>query len=251
MWYGIARNKTGTRDVERCVKVDIWSDVVCPWCYIGKRRFEAALDRFTHRAEVRVTWRSFELDPNAQPSPDNPGDYAARLARKYGVPLDHARLMIERVVSAAAEEGLDFRFDLARQGNTFDAHRLLHLGSAQGVQNDLKERLDHGTFTEGLAVSDHQALTEVATEVGLDEIQVKEVLTSDMYADAVRADEAQARAYGITAVPFFVIDDKFGVAGAQDPEVMLGALEQAWQARSPLSVLGGGDESCDDGSCAV
>jgi predicted DsbA family dithiol-disulfide isomerase len=233
------------------MKVDIWSDVVCPWCYIGKRRFEAALERFPHRSEVELTWRSFELDPSAPPSPDQPGRYADHLARKYGITTDRAQEMIDRVTAAAAEEGLDFRFDIARRGNTFDAHRLLHLALRRGVQDELKERLDHGTFTEGLPVSDHVALTEAAIEVGLDEIEVKEVLTSDMYSDSVRSDQAQARAFGISAVPFFVIDGKYGIAGAQSPDVIVSVLERAWAERSPLTVLGEetDGEACVDGSC--
>lgn len=234
------------------MKVDIWSDVVCPWCYIGKRRFEAALARFPHRSEIELTWRSFELDPSAPPSPEHPGRYVEHLAGKYGVTTDRAQMMIDRVVSVAAEEGLDYRFDIARRGNTFDAHRLLHLALRKGVQDQLKERLDHATFTEGLPVSDHQALTEVATEVGLDEIEVKEVLSSDMYADDVRADEAQARNYGISAVPFFVIDSKYGIAGAQDAEVIAATLERAWGERSPLSVVGDGTgDGCADDSCEI
>ncbi|HJR44739.1 MAG TPA: DsbA family oxidoreductase [Actinomycetota bacterium] len=233
------------------MRVDIWSDVVCPWCYIGKRRFEAALARFPHRDEIEVVWRSFELDPSAPPSPEKPGRYVEHLARKYSLSVDQAQVMIDRVTAAAAEEGLDFRFDIARRGNTFDAHRLLHLGLAKGVQDQLKERLDHGTFTEGLPVSDHQALTDVAVAVGLDEVEVKEALTSDTRAGAVRADQAQARAYGISAVPFFVIDGKYGIAGAQDPEVFVAALEQAWSERSPLTVLAEDSDACDDGSCEV
>jgi predicted DsbA family dithiol-disulfide isomerase len=235
------------------VKVDIWSDVVCPWCFIGKRRFENALGRFPHRAEIEVTWRSFELDPSAPPSPERPGRYAEHLSHKYGITTGTAQLMIDRVTSAAAEESLDFRFDIARRGNTFDAHRLLHFALEKGVQDEMKERLDHSTFTEGLPVSDHQALTEVAVRTGLDETEVKAVLASDTYTDAVRADESQARAYGISAVPFFVLDGRYGIAGAQPPEVILGALKQAWRDRSPLTVLGhdADVDICGDGSCAV
>lgn len=215
------------------MRVDIWSDVVCPWCYIGKRRFEAALAAFPHRGEIELTWRSFELDPAAPPSPERPGDYVGHLARKYGITPERAQLMIDGVTSAAADEGLNYRFDIARRGNTFDAHRLLHLALHRGLQDPLKERLDHATFTDGLPVSDHQALVEVATQVGLDEVEVKEVLTSEMYADAVRADEAQARSYGISAVPFFVIDERYGIAGAQPPDVIGSALERAWSETSP------------------
>jgi predicted DsbA family dithiol-disulfide isomerase len=235
------------------MKVDIWSDVVCPWCYIGKRRFEAALARFPHRGDIELTWRSFELDPSAPPSDEQPGDYAGHLARKYGITVDRAQGMIDTVTSAAAEEGLEYRFDIARRGNTFDAHRLLHLGLHRGVQDRLKERLDHATFTGGLPVSDHEALTQVATQIGLDEAEVRRVLGSDMYAEAVRADEAQARAHGISAVPFFVIDGKYGIAGAQPPDVILEALERAWRERPPLTVVGDAAEAdaCDDDSCFV
>lgn len=232
------------------MRVDIWSDVVCPWCYIGKRRFETALDRFPHRDEVELTWRSFELDPSAPPSPDRPGPYVEHLARKYGITTNQAQVMIDRVTSAAAGEGLNYRFDIARRGNTFDAHRLLHLAFEKGVQDPLKERLDHGTFTEGLPVSDHQALTDVAISVGLDEVEVKEVLTSDRFADAVRTDQAQARAYGITAVPFFVIDGRYGIAGAQPAEMIAVALERAWSEASPLTPIGEATvDDCADGSC--
>ena len=245
------------------MKVEIWSDVVCPWCFIGKRRFEAALAAFPHAAEVEVTWRSFELDPDAPPSPAEGGGSAARLAAKYGVPVAQAEAMEARVTDVAAGEGLDFRLDLARQGNTFDAHRLLHLAKAHGLprsaagkdqprnlQDELKERLDTGTFTEGLPVSDHDALTALAVEVGLPEAEVRDVLAGDRYADAVRGDQAQARAYGITGVPFYVVEGKYGVSGAQPADALLQVLTTAYAERSPLTVTAGGD-SCDDGTCAV
>lgn len=234
------------------MRVEIWSDVVCPWCYVGKRRFEAALVNFPHGSEIELVWRSFELDPSAAPSPEQPDDYVEHLASKYGTTPAQAQMMIDRMTSVAAEEGLDFRFDIARRGNTFDAHRLLHLALHKGLQDSLKEQLDRATFTEGLAVSDHQALAQIATQVGLDEVEVKEVLTSDMYSDAVREDEAQARVYGISAVPFFVIDGKYGIAGAQPAEVIAAALERAWRERSPLTVLGETEAAaCADGSCEV
>lgn len=235
------------------MRVDIWSDVVCPWCYIGKRRFEAALQRFPHRDQVEVVWHSFELDPAAPPSPAQPGDYARHLAGKYGIPLERAQRMMDDVTNVAAGEGLDFRFDLARRGNTFDAHRLLHLGLERGVQDDLKERLDHETFTGGLAVSHHASLVEVAAAAGLDEAEAAEVLASGRYADAVRADEARARAYGITGVPFFVVDEKYGVSGAQPPDVLAGVLQRAWDESAPLTLVtgAGAAATCDDDSCTV
>jgi predicted DsbA family dithiol-disulfide isomerase len=144
------------------MKVEIWSDVVCPWCYIGKRRFEAALAAFPQRSAVELVWRSFELDPHAVPSTEVQGDYGDRLAAKYGRGRAQAQEMLDTMTATAAQEGLDFRFDLATGGNTFDAHRLLHLALERGLQDPLKERLDAATFGQGLSVSDHDALTSPA-----------------------------------------------------------------------------------------
>jgi predicted DsbA family dithiol-disulfide isomerase len=234
------------------VKVEIWSDVVCPWCYVGKRRFEAALAGFAHRDSVELVWRSFELDPSAPPSPDEAGGYAERLARKYGGGLERARSMIDAMTRTAAEHGLDFRFDRARPGNTFDAHRLLHLALARGVQDAVKERLDRATFSEGLRVSDTEELVAVVTEAGLDEDEVRAVLASGAYADAVRSDEEQARAHGVTGVPFFVVDGRYGVSGAQPAELLLHVLQTAWRERAaaPLVAVGGDAPGCADDSCA-
>jgi len=210
------------------VKVEIWSDVVCPWCYVGKRRFEAALARFPHAGEVDVEWKSFELDPGAKPTAELRGTHAEQLQAKFGRSRAEIEAMLDRVTRMAAGEGLDFRFDLNRGGNSFDAHRLLHLAKARGRQDAMKERLDRGTFTEGLAVSDHAELTALAVETGLDEAEVRDVLASDRYADAVRADEAEARALGISGVPFFVIDRRYGVSGAQPADLFVQGLTQAW-----------------------
>jgi predicted DsbA family dithiol-disulfide isomerase len=237
------------------MRIDIWSDVVCPWCYIGKRRFETALAQFPARDQVEVVWRSFELDAGAGPSTAEQGTYAERLATKYGCSVPEAQAMIDNMTATAAEEGLDFRFDLARPGNTFDAHRLLHLALEHGLQDDLKERLDRATFTEGSPASDPAALRALAVEVGLPAAEVDDVLATDRYAHAVRADEAQARAYGITGVPFFVVDGKYGISGAQPPALVLQALEQAWSERSPLTLVGAagaaGAPGCEGDSCAV
>ncbi len=236
------------------LKVEIWSDVVCPWCYIGKRRFEAALARFAHRDDVDLVWRSFELDEAAPPSPAEPATYAERLAVKYGSSLAQAQTMIDTMTSTAATEGLDFRFDLARPGNTFDAHRLLHLALEHGRQDQLKERLDRATFTEGSPASDHTALRALAIGVGLPAVDVDAVLASDRYADAVRADEAQARAYGISGVPFFAVDGRYGISGAQPADVVLQVLDQAWAERAPLTLVtpdGATAPGCESDSCAL
>jgi predicted DsbA family dithiol-disulfide isomerase len=235
------------------MKVEIWSDVVCPWCYIGKRRFERALADFAHRDEVEVLWRSFELDPAARPSGAITTPHAERLAAKYGRTTEQAQQMLDHMTETAAAEGLTFRFDLSRTGNTFDAHRLLHLALEHGLQDELKERLDRATFGEGLSVSDHDELAALAVEVGLSESDVRDVLASDRYAGAVRADEAQAQAYQISGVPFFVVDGRYGVSGAQPPEQIARVLAKAWQEKHPVTVLAGGGEgdACEGGSCAV
>jgi predicted DsbA family dithiol-disulfide isomerase len=234
------------------MKVEIWSDVVCPWCYVGKRRFEKALAQFPQRDEVELVWRSFQLDPSAGPSPAEPGSHVKELAAKYGRSLAEAQGMLDSMTATAAAEGLDFRFDLNRSGNTFDAHRLLHLALEHGLQDALKERMDFATFTEGSPVSEHAALRGLALEVGLPADEVDAVLASDRYADAVRADVAQAAAYGINGVPFFVVDGRYGISGAQPPEVVLQTLEQAWSEHSPLAfVTTDGGETCESDSCAV
>jgi predicted DsbA family dithiol-disulfide isomerase len=234
------------------MRVEIWSDVVCPWCYVGKRRFEKAMAQFAHRDQVELVWRSFQLDPTAGPSPAEGGQQVKLLAEKYGRSLAEAQGMLDSMTATAAAEGLDFRFDLNRSGNTFDAHRLLHLALEHGVQDRLKERLDHATFTEGSPVSDHAALRGLALEVGLPADEVDAVLASDQYADAVRADIAQAAAYGINGVPFFVVDGRYGISGAQPPEVVLRTLEQAWAERPALQfVPADGAEACEGDACAV
>jgi predicted DsbA family dithiol-disulfide isomerase len=233
------------------MKVEIWSDVVCPWCYIGKRRFEQALAGFPARDEVEVVWRAFELDPSA-PS-ERTGDYAGHLAAKYGVPVTQAQSMIDTMTSTAAQDGLEFRFDLARPGGTFDAHRLLHLAAERGVQDAVKERLLRATFTEGEPIGDHDTLVRLVAEAGLDADEARGVLASDRYAAEVRGDEQQARAYGISGVPFFVVDGRYGVSGAQPAEVLGEVLAQAWAERSPLQMVtaGGHAPGCDGDTCAV
>lgn len=216
------------------LKVEVWSDVACPWCYIGKRRLEAALARFTSADDVEVVWRSFELNPTAPAGYE--GDYATRLAGKYRVDVAEAQAMIDRITAAGAGDGLDFHFERARPGNTFDAHRLLHLAGARGVQGALKERLLAATFTEGRGIGDPDVLISLAVDAGLEADEVRAVLEGDDYAEEVRADAAQASRYGITAVPFFVIDGTYGVSGAQPPEVLLNVLDQAWAASPTVDV---------------
>ena len=231
------------------MRVEIWSDVVCPWCYVGKRRFEAALAKFEHADDVEVTWRSFELEPNAPPEQTEP--HAERLARKYGVSLQQVEAMDARLVGEAKKEGLDFRLAESKGGNTFDAHRLIHFAGESGRAGEMKERLMRAYFTEGVAIGERAELVRLAVEVGFDEADVKGMLSSDQLANEVRADEARARAFGISGVPFFAIDERYGVSGAQPTDALLDVLRQAY-VNSQMVVVGGDDaDSCAEGSCAV
>jgi len=238
--------------------VEIWSDVVCPWCYIGKRQFEAALASFPHRDEVTVEWRSFELDPDAPTRRQL--STKEQLAKKYGMTEDQARAATDRVTSVATEVGLDFRWDDAKSGNTFDAHRLIHLAATHGLGDAAKEALMAAYFTHGEPIGERAALEQVAKEVGLDADEVRAALSDGAFADEVRGDEQLAGELGISAVPFFVIDRAIGVPGAQTPDVLLSALEQGWSKSHPLSIVSGTDDgsdisdsrdACSDGSCAI
>jgi predicted DsbA family dithiol-disulfide isomerase len=211
------------------VRVDIWSDVVCPWCFLGKRRFEAALGAFEHASEVEIRWRSFELDPRA-PSVRE-GDQAARLASKYGLSIEQARAAQHRLTALAAAEGLQYRLDRTRPGNTFDAHRLIHLAGDRGRQSEVKERLLAAYLCEGQAIGDTAVLLAEGVAAGLDPADVAQVLEGDAYARDVQADEIEARERQITGVPFFLIDGAFGIPGAQDDETMLTILRRAWNRR--------------------
>jgi predicted DsbA family dithiol-disulfide isomerase len=204
------------------MKIEIWSDVICPWCYIGKRRFETALASFAQRDDVQVIWRSFELDPKAPPQ--HPGTLEERLAHKYGVSLQQAVAMNARVTGVAREVGLEYHLENARPGNTFDAHRLLHFAASRQLGDRATERIMHAYFSEALQVGDRTALARLAPEFGIAENEAWAMLESGAYADAVRADEARAAGFGISGVPFFVFDEKFGVSGAQPIEVFAKAL---------------------------
>jgi predicted DsbA family dithiol-disulfide isomerase len=242
------------------LKVEIWSDIVCPWCYVGKRRFEEALSRFTHRDEVEVEWKSFELDPGARSSADaaDEADYADRLGRKYGMGRTQALQMLESMTRTAASVGLDFHFERATRANTFDAHQVVHLAAARGVQGAVKERLLRAYFTEGEPVGDRAALVRLASEAGLERGEVEEALEDQTYAAAVRADEAEASALGISGVPFFVVDRLYGVSGAQPPEQLLEVLQRAWDERRPALTMvapgaaaEGSAEACGPDGCAI
>jgi predicted DsbA family dithiol-disulfide isomerase len=234
------------------VRVEIWSDVVCPWCYIGKRRFESALRRFEHADEVEVQWRSFELDPRAPER--RSGDAAGHLAAKYGMSQDQARARLRSLDELAAAEGLQYNLAETKGGNTFAAHRLIHLGTEHRVGDQVKEGLLHAYFIDLKPVSDPDVLAGVGEDAGLDRSEVVQLLAGDRFAGAVRADEAEASALGATGVPFFVFDRAFAVAGAQDSEVFLTALRQAWTQAHPRAVVGGAageGPACAEGACST
>ncbi len=205
------------------MQVEIWSDIICPWCYIGKKRFESALVNFPER--VHVIWRSFELDPDAPRQ--HPGTLLEMLARKYAVSLQQAAEMNARVTRAASEIGLEYRLSDARPGNTFDAHRLIHFATSRQLGDQATERIMQAYFCEALAVGERTALARLAPEFGIKESDVLSMLESNAYSDEVRADEARASKFAVTGVPFFLFDEKASISGAQSVEIFSAALQQA------------------------
>jgi predicted DsbA family dithiol-disulfide isomerase len=212
------------------VKIEIWSDVVCPWCYIGKRRLETALRQFEHADDVEITWRSFQLHPEtpqgeATPTPEY-------LTGRFG---PQATQMMANVARTARAEGLDFDFDKALTVNTIDAHRMLHLAAALGIADAAKERLLRAHFIEGADLGDTDTLVRLMHEAGADPAKTRAVLDGDEYADAVQEDIDLARAFGATGVPFFVINRTYGISGAQPAELFLQALRTAWDDEKQVS----------------
>jgi len=233
------------------MRIEVWSDVVCPWCYIGKRHLESALESFDHKDDVEVVYRSFELDPSA---PEVPVETTVEsLAKKFGTDVPGARELMARADGVAASVGLEFRHADALHARTVDAHRLLHLALDEGRQPELKEALLAAYFTRGESMGDHDVLRKVAVDAGLDPGRVDDVLAGDDYADAVRADIEQARAYGATGVPFFVVEQKYGVSGAQPTEVFSQLLDRAWTESHPaVQLVGGPDaDACGPDGCAI
>ncbi|WP_030933599.1 DsbA family oxidoreductase [Streptomyces sp. NRRL S-646] len=235
------------------MKVEIWSDIACPWCYVGKARFEKALDAFPHRDQVEVVHRSFELDPSRAKGDVQP--VIRMLTKKYGMSEAQAQAGEENLGAQAAAEGLEYRTRDRDHGNTFDMHRLLHFAKEQGKQDELIQNLYKANFAEERSVFSEgdERLVELAVAVGLEADAVRKVLADPTaYADEVRADEREAAELGANGVPFFVLDRKFGVSGAQPAEVFTQALTQAWGERSPLQLIDQGDaDACGPDGCAV
>lgn len=241
--------KQQVQTIGKKMKVDIWSDVQCPFCYIGKRKFEAALAKFPNGKDIEIEWHSFQLDPDITPQPGK--DVYTYLAERKGVTVEQSKQMHKQVVQMAAGEGLQYNFDKAVIANSFDAHRISHLAKKYGKGDAMEEQLFRGYFTEGKDISNHDVLLAMATSLGIPEQEVLDVLKSDKYADAVEADIVRASQIGVRGVPFFVLDNKYAVSGAQPSETFLQALTQAWkeyeQANPKLTVVGGDATVCEPG----
>jgi predicted DsbA family dithiol-disulfide isomerase len=234
------------------ITVDIWSDIACPWCYIGKRKFEAALSAFPGSDKVNITYHSFEL------ASDTPIDFYGSeidfLAQHKGLPKDQVEQMLSHVTTIASEVGLDYRFDQLKHTNTLLAHELLHFAKSHGRQVEMKERLLKAYFTEGIHLGTVDNLVTLAGEIGLDPVEARAALESRSFGDDVQADIAQARAYGINGVPFFVVAGKYGISGAQSPETFMQVLQQveAEQAATFLQTFpaASADAACGPDGCA-
>lgn len=235
------------------MKVEIWSDVMCPFCYIGKRRFEKALEQFRERDSIEVVWKSFQLNPAMETEPDkNINQY---LSEVKGWSLEQAKQANDYVTSMAKELGLNYDFDKAVVANSFDAHRLVQLAKVNGKTDALEEQLFKAYFTEGKNIADHDILVQIAAAIGLDKEAVKKLLKSNEYADAVERDIYEARQIGVRGVPYFIMNDRYSVSGAQATETFLGALNKAWrewEKERPVIQYPGSDAEvvCDtDGEC--
>lgn len=241
------------------MKIEIWSDFVCPFCYIGKRRLEVALEKFEHKEEVELIFRSFELDPTAKKIYDE--TLHEIIAKKYGISVEQAKASNKQIIEQAKSLGLNYNFDDIIPTNTFDAHKLSHYAKTEGKMKELSERLLKAYFVESLNISDYEVLANLASEIGLDRNKALSVLESDDYAKDVRKDEERAATLRITGVPYFIFNNKYAVSGAQPPELFLEVLEkvQKEELSSPVIEFLSKDQSkddynsgnCSDGKCEI
>ncbi|GAA0877046.1 DsbA family oxidoreductase [Algoriphagus jejuensis] len=234
------------------MKIEIWSDVVCPFCYIGKRKIEKALDKFPNKDQVEIEWKSFQLNPDQQTNPAI--STLEHLAQSKGWSMEQTREITSNVVNMAAAQGLEFDFDKAVVANTRNAHRLIHMAKESGKDGEMKERLLRAYFSEGKNVDDFATLISIGAEIGLVEVEIAAMLESDKFEQAVDQDIYESRQIGVRGVPFFVLDRKFGISGAQDDSVFDQTLAKAWAAyakENPTLIMEGSDgESCEvDGNC--
>jgi len=209
------------------MKIEIWSDIICPFCYIGKRKFESALEQFANKSDVQIEWRSFQLNPLFQT--DKSKNIYQYLAERKGWTLEYSRNIHAHMAKTAKEVGLHYDFDKAIPANTFNAHRVSHLAAKYNLQEQAEERLFSAYFTEGKNIDDHETLVLLGIEIGLPEEEVRNMLSSDAHANEVKTDEDEAQQIGVRGVPFFVFDRKYAISGAQPVEVFLKALQKAWK----------------------
>jgi protein disulfide-isomerase len=238
--------------VKEKMKVEIWSDIMCPFCYIGKRKFEQALDVFPHRDNIDVIWRSYQLDPTISYEPGR--DLYSYLAERKGKTLEWSKSVHQHLTDTAREVGLTYHFDKAIIANSFDAHRLIQLAKKYGKGDAAEERLFSAYFTEGRNVSDHDTLISLGVEIGLDRDEIKKVLDSDAYANDVTHDGIEAQQLGAQGVPFFVMDRKYGVAGAQPVDAFSQTLDKSyseWEKEHPAITIEtlAGEVCTPDGEC--
>ncbi len=232
------------------MEINIWSDVRCPFCYIGKRKFEMALEQFAYKDKVYVTWKSFELDPDLKTN--TKVSATEHLSSAKGISKAQAEGMQEHVANVAKEVGLDFHTKNTVVANSFNAHRLIQLAKAKGLGNEVEEALFKAYFMEGKNIDDKETLVEKGVCIGLDEKEVKAIFSSDAYEKEVRQDEMQAQSIGINGVPFFVLNNKYAVSGAQSPETFLDVLEQTWkefEKENPALIITEGESCSIDGDC--
>ncbi len=242
---------SGPSAVGADMQIDIWSDIACPWCYIGKRRLERALADYPHRDEVGVTWHSYQLDPGLPEHYD--GTEVEYLSSRKGMPTEQVQQMFAHVAEQAAGEGLAYDFDSLVVANSARAHELLHLAKERGLGDEAKEALLSGHFEHAADIGDVDTLVRIGTSVGLDEGEIRSALADGRYQAAVASDIDMARQIGVTGVPFVVVDMKYAVSGAQPPEVFREVLDKAWGERTPaLQVVDGGDaDACGPDGCAI
>lgn len=248
--YSRVRNVLPVQQVANSMKIEIWSDVACPWCYIGKRRFETALAQFPHRDSVDVEWKSYQLDPSVPEHYD--GTELDYLSKRKGMAPEQVKQMFAHVTETAKGEGLDYHFDKVVVANSFTAHRLIHLAASHGRQDAAKEQLLSDHFEHGKDIGNKEYLTELGASLELPADEVAELFTTDKFTEDVNMDINEARAIGVTGVPFFVIDRKYGISGAQPAELFSEALNQAWQEANPLIPVGASDaEACGPDGCSI
>lgn len=236
------------------MKIEIWSDIFCPFCYIGKRRFEAAIEQFNNKEDIEVIYRSFELNPSAPKHYDK--NIHELIASKYGISYEEAKLNNDNIVKQAKELGLEYNFDTLVPTNSFDAHRMIHFAKGYGKMQEMTEALFKSYFTDSKNVSDFNTLADIANGIGLDRDEALKALNSNEYKDLVRKDEDLAGFYGISAVPFFIFNEKFTVSGAQPTELFLRALNKVIEDEKAFINLNkkNNDENkniCVDGKCSI